>query len=115
MDKHLQRAALLVGRLVKAAPTVQRKADDDQVRHISEVKRQAEKFRKFFKEGYAGKTGTRKADVDPKQLAMGIKVEAEHCEDMDTRIKIVLDHLTEDPLYYTHLDEMEQKYGGKKK
>jgi len=92
------------------ATVLQRAADEDQMRHISELKRQAEKYRAFFKEGYAGKAGTRASSVDAKQLAMGIKVEMEHTNDKKIAEKIALDHLTEDPLYYTHLDEMERKY-----
>jgi len=89
---------------------IRRASDEDQMRHVSEIKRQADKYRAFFKEGYAGKAGTRKASVDAKQLAMGIKVEMEHTNNKDIATKIALDHLTEDPLYYTHLAEMERKY-----
>jgi len=45
----------------------------------------------------------KKADIDPKQLKMGIKVEMEHTDDPKTAEKIALDHLGEDPLYYTKL------------
>lgn len=41
---------------------------------------------------------------------MGIKVEMEHTSDPDIAKEIALDHLTEDPEYYTHLAEMEEKY-----
>lgn len=47
---------------------------------------------------------------DPEQLKMGIEVEKEHYSDIPTRTKIAKDHLREDPLYYTHLKEMEDKY-----
>ena len=49
-------------------------------------------------------------DVDPRQLAMGIKVEMEHTDDRTVAREIALDHLAEDPSYYTHLQEMENKY-----
>jgi len=49
-------------------------------------------------------------DFDPKELAMGIKVEREHTDDPDMPREIAMDHLTEDPKYYTHLKEMENKY-----
>lgn len=42
-----------------------------------------------------------------KQLEMGLKVETEHTEDMDVAKKIALDHLNEDPEYYTKLAKME--------
>jgi LPS O-antigen subunit length determinant protein (WzzB/FepE family) len=37
------------------------------------------------------------------QLEMGIKVETEHTKDVNTAKIIAMDHLFEDPLYYTHL------------
>jgi len=43
------------------------------------------------------------------QLEMGLKVEMEHTEDMDVAKKIALDHLAEDPYYYTKLAKMEGK------
>jgi hypothetical protein len=43
------------------------------------------------------------------QLEMGLKVEMEHTEDMDVAKKIALDHLAEDPHYYTKLAKMEGK------
>lgn len=62
-------------------------------------------------------------DVDPKELEMGKKVEEEHTkggkkgdipEHENVEKKIALDHLAEDdPKYYTHLKEMEEKYGKK--
>jgi hypothetical protein len=50
------------------------------------------------------------SDFDPKELAMGIEVEKEHTNDPDHAREIGMDHLTEDPKYYTHLKEMEDKY-----
>jgi hypothetical protein len=41
------------------------------------------------------------------QLEMGLKVEMEHTEDMDVAKKIALDHLGENPHYYTKLAKME--------
>jgi hypothetical protein len=38
-----------------------------------------------------------------KQLAMGRKVEKEHAKDRDKAREIALDHLWEDPEYYTKL------------
>lgn len=63
-------------------------------------------YKEFFKEemivGRRGKKFKGK-DVDPKQLKMGIKVEMEHTKDKKISERIALDHLAEDPLYYTKL------------
>lgn len=42
-------------------------------------------------------------DVDPKELKMGIKVELEHTKNSNLAKEIALDHLAEDPKYYTKL------------
>jgi len=41
--------------------------------------------------------------VHPQELRMGIKVELEHTDDLDKAKKIALDHLAENPFYYTEL------------
>lgn len=46
-------------------------------------------------------------DADPKELAMGVKVEMEHTDDPKFSKKIALDHLAEIPDYYTRLAKME--------
>lgn len=43
-------------------------------------------------------------EVDPYELQIGMRVEREHTPDLDKRIKIALDHLSEDPRYYTKLN-----------
>jgi hypothetical protein len=43
------------------------------------------------------------------QLNMGIKVETEHTDDKKIATKIAMDHLNEDPHYYTKLAKMEGK------
>lgn len=48
--------------------------------------------------------------IDPRELEQGIKTEHEHTADPAIAKKIALDHLKEDPHYYTHLLEMEAKY-----
>lgn len=53
--------------------------------------------------------------VDQEQLAMGIKVEQEHTKDPAKAREIAMDHLQEDPKYYTHLNEMENEYKALKK
>lgn len=43
------------------------------------------------------------------QLTMGIKVEGEHTTHKDKAREIALDHLWENPNYYTKLRKMEKK------
>ena len=47
------------------------------------------------------------------QLSQGTKVEGEHTTNAPTARAIAVDHLKEDPNYYDHLEEMENKYQGK--
>jgi hypothetical protein len=49
-----------------------------------------------------------------KQLEKGTKVEQEHTKDKDLAEEIASDHLVEDPVYYDHLQKMEEKYQKKK-
>ena len=42
-------------------------------------------------------------EVDEKELEMGIEVEMEHTDDKEIAKEIALDHLIEDPKYYTKL------------
>ena len=42
-------------------------------------------------------------DVCPKQLEIGIAVELEHTDNPEAAEEIALDHLAEDPQYYTKL------------
>jgi hypothetical protein len=44
---------------------------------------------------------------DPVQAIKGVKVEMEHSNDVKTVIEIVVDHLTEDPLYYDKLEKID--------
>lgn len=46
--------------------------------------------------------------VDPGQVVKGIKVEREHTSDPDIAREITYDHLTEDPEYYTKLENVER-------
>lgn len=50
---------------------------------------------------------TKPSDVDPGELAQGILVEREHTTEDDVAREIALDHLTEDPHYYTKLATIE--------
>lgn len=47
--------------------------------------------------------GKHPSDFDIEQLKKGWKVEREHSADPNVRIKTAMDHLTEDPKYYTKL------------
>jgi len=49
------------------------------------------------------------ADVDPEQFRMGMEVEKEHTPDELLRTDIVLDHLAENPQYYTTLQQIENE------
>ena len=42
-------------------------------------------------------------EIDPRELAMGVEEEFEHTDDPNTARRIALDHLTEDPHYYSRL------------
>jgi hypothetical protein len=42
-------------------------------------------------------------DVDKEELKKGIKIEKEHTTDIKTAMRIALDHLSEDPKYYSKL------------
>lgn len=50
---------------------------------------------------------TRPEDVDPDELSRGVEHEMEHTKDPKVAMEIALDHLTEDPRYYSHLGEEE--------
>jgi len=63
-------------------------------------------------EGNAAKANFTEDQADPEQLKMGIEHEMEHTDDQETAKKTALDHLVEDPQYYTHLDEMEAQHKG---
>lgn len=43
------------------------------------------------------------------QLEMGMEVEMEHTSDEDMAREIAMDHLAEDPEYYTKLKDIEEK------
>lgn len=54
------------------------------------------------------------SDVDPKELALGIKIEMEHTSDKELAKEIALDHLAEFKDYYTNLVKMEKNMKSKK-
>lgn len=64
---------------------------------------------------HGGKADNKPDSEFPKdQLRMGHKVEKEHTDSKQIANEISKDHLTEDPKYYSHLKEMEDKYVVKK-
>ena len=60
-----------------------------------------------------GKSQGKVEQVDPNELAMGIKVESEHTDDPALQEKIARDHLAENPKYYTDLQKIEKPPEGK--
>jgi len=62
------------------------------------------------KDQIPGGLGDKKSpkDFDKDQIAKGIKVEMEHTKDRDLAREIAMDHLTEDPHYYTKLETIEK-------
>jgi hypothetical protein len=65
----------------------------------------AGKFIAFIRGGKS--QGLDPNSVDPEQLQIGIEIESEHSADPTTCKKIALDHLAENPQYYTMLQQME--------
>jgi len=57
-----------------------------------------------------GKYRGKSRKIIPSELAMGIHTELEHSGSRDVAKQIAMDHLQEDPHYYSHLLEMEAKY-----
>ena len=57
-------------------------------------------------EQIAKKNGITEKDVDPGELKRGIEVEKEHTESAEEAKQIALDHLAEDPKYYTKLKKI---------
>lgn len=51
------------------------------------------------------------SDFDSDQLAIGIRIEMEHTNDEAIATEIAMDHLTEDPMYYSKLQGMEKDAG----
>ena len=66
---------------------------------------------RFVSNGKAKEKGINTTDVDPDELAMGVKVEMEHTPDPLVAGLIALDHLAEIPDYYTRLKKMEKEAG----
>lgn len=75
------------------------------------------KCAQFNPGGLAEKEPTKAIDrleKHPEQVHKGIPVEKEHTSSTDKALKIVADHLVEDPTYYNHLKAMEKAVDEKK-
>ena len=71
----------------------------------------ASKYVLFLTGGRSNEKGASEKDVNKKELAMGIKVESEHIDDLETQKRIAIDHLSEISDYYTRLKKMESEAG----
>jgi len=54
-------------------------------------------------------------DVDKNELMKGLEVEMEHTTNKKVAREIALDHLAEDPKYYTKLEKIHKENPGKKR
>ncbi len=63
------------------------------------------KYKSYYEDLIPGGAGdnTTAQQVDQNELQMGIKVEMEHTNDINRAREIALDHLTENPRYYSIL------------
>jgi len=64
--------------------------------------------------GKADEKGLNVKDVNPEELAMGIRVEREHTKDIKVAKQIALDHIAENPRYYSKLLIPAEKAAGVK-
>jgi len=53
-------------------------------------------------------------DFSKEQLIKGVVVEYEHTDDFLKALEISMDHLSENPKYYDHLEDMEAQFDEKK-
>lgn len=63
----------------------------------------------FMANGRFNESGKSESDIPEDELAMGIKVEAEHTNCPKMARRIAMDHLAEYPDYYTRLKKMEDE------
>jgi hypothetical protein len=87
--------------------------EDGELEDIINKMEQGEEEEKGLKSGYGiydpleeakkPKTELHPNQINPSELRMGIRVELEHTDDLDKAKKIALDHLAENPYYYTAL------------
>jgi hypothetical protein len=72
---------------------------------INHVEREREEQGEKLEGGLGDEAKTQQFDQE--QVLMGLKVEMEHSDDPTVALEIVLDHLSEDPEYYTTKDNPE--------
>jgi len=72
---------------------------------INHVEREREEQGEKLQGGLGDEATTQQFDQE--QVLMGLKVEMEHSDDPTVALEIVLDHLSEDPEYYTTKDNPE--------
>jgi hypothetical protein len=78
----------------------------DKLNYLKYMKMAVQKKRKDRLPGGIGDK-TDPSKLDPKELSEGKQHEKEHTSNPEIAEEIAIDHLTEDPKYYTHLDENE--------
>lgn len=73
----------------------------------------AQRFVSFLRGGKS--QGMDMSSIDPQQLEMGMKIEAEHADDPIIQKKVACDHLAENPQYYSQdvfQKELNKEHGG---
>jgi hypothetical protein len=109
--EHLQQVGDIV---IENIGDMVRKAINTIIETDKSEKEESQILNQLDKEGQLNEKEKEKVlGADPKELAMGIEVEKEHVSDTKITEKIALDHLKEDPQYYSHLKEMEDKHNVK--
>ena len=94
--------------LIPEMGTVMSRSTPETAGTVAQTSKQILKTADLIPGGMADKAHKKPSDFDPKQIAMGMKVEKEHTPDPKKRKEIAMDHLTEFPKYYTALDKMEK-------
>jgi len=82
---------------------------DDMLKNLEKQRKKSAKLREIFCEQLKP-APISEEDVDPEELKMGIEIEKEHTDDLEIAKTIALQHLAEDPKYYTKLKKMEQGF-----
>lgn len=80
---------------------------------MARKRRKKRRWKDLLKGGKADKL--KPSMFNKKQLKLGIKHELEHTRSRRLAKEIAMDHLAEDPKYYTHLEKMEKRYKKRKR
>jgi len=78
---------------------------DTQVDDIEQISQEKEEIGDMLSGGLGDSKSPN--EFSPEQIKLGIKVEMEHTDDPMIAVEIALDHLMEDPEYYTRKDDPE--------